>query len=324
MKKNKQKAKVLVTGGCGFIGSNLVELLLKKTNWKINILDNLSTGDFKNLKRIKNYSEKRIFFLKGDIRNKEDIKKAIKGCSFIVNLAAQTGVVPSQKKPLEDAEVNILGLINLLEISREKKIKRFIQASSAAPLGEQKMPLNEKKVPRPLSPYGASKLAGEGYCSAYSGSFNLNTVALRFSNVYGPFSNLKESAVHKFIKQILKRKSITIYGDGKQTRDFVYVEDICEGIFLSLIKNLPDNFELFQLGTGKETSVNDLFKIIKKEFESRNCEVKKPLFRQERKGDIKRNYADIGKAGKILSFCPKTKLKEGIAKTVSAYKNNKN
>jgi len=319
---SKNNQKVLITGGCGFIGTNLVEYLLEKTNWKINILDNLSTGDFKNLKKIKNFSKKRISFLKGDIRNKKDIEKVIKGCDFVVNLAAQTGVISSQDNPLEDASINILGIIKFLEESRKFKIEKFLQASSAAPLGEQKMPLNENKVPKPLSPYGASKLAGEGYCSAFSASFGLNTVVLRISNVYGPFSKSKESVISNFVKSILEGKSVIIYGDGKQTRDFIYVKDVCEVIYLSLIKKLPHNFELFQIGTDKETSINNLFEIIKKEFERRGNKVKEPIYKPERKGEIRRNYADITKVKKILGFKPKTRLQQGIKKTIDWFKHS--
>jgi len=317
----KQKQKILVAGGCGFIGVNLVEYLLRKTDWEINILDNLSTGDLNNLKRIKNFSQRRISFFKGDIRNKKDVEKAIKGCDFLVNLAAQTGVIPSLKKPLEGAEINILGAINLLEAAKKKGVRKFIHASSGAALGDQETPLDEKKIPLPLSPYGASKLAGEGYCSAYSDFSKLKTVALRFSNVYGPLANLKESVVPKFIKQVLKGKPLTIYGDGKQTRDFIYVDDVCQALLLTLRKELPNNFELFQLGTNKETSINDLYKIIKKEFEKRNYKIKKAVFKKEKKGEIRRNYANISKAKRLLGFRPATDLKKGIAKTADWFKN---
>jgi UDP-glucose 4-epimerase len=314
--------KILIIGGCGFIGVNLAQYLLDRTDKKINILDNLSTGSFNNLKRIKNYSAERISFFKGDIRKKEDIQKAIKGCYWAINLAAQTGVEQSLINPVIGAQINVLGVINLLEVCKNNRVERFIQASSGACLGQQKMPVDEKKVPNPLSPYGASKLAGEGYCSAYSGSFGLKTIVLRFSNVYGPFSNLKESAVHKFIKQIFKKSPVVIYGNGKQTRDFIYIKDICKAIFLSLKNKTENNFELFQIGSGKETSINDVFELIKKEFEKRGYIVKKPVFKPARKGEVKRNFTKISKAKKALSFYPSIGIKEGIAKTIEWYKQN--
>jgi UDP-glucose 4-epimerase len=307
--------KILITGGAGFIGSNLIEFLLDKTDWKINILDDLSTGSLDNLKNIKNFNPKRVIFFKGDIRNKKDVLKAVKGCDYLVNLAAQTGVIPAQKNPLEGLEINILGLLNVLEIARDNKVKKVIQISSGAPLGKQKIPFNEKKLPLPISLYGASKLAGEGYCSAFSSSFDLNVTVLRFASVYGPFSFHKQSAAHRFIKDILKGEEIIIYGKGNQTRDFLYVKDACNSIYLALTKKLSDNFNLFHIGKGKETSINNLFCLIKEELESRGYKVKKPIYKKERKGEIKRNYFDIKKAKKYLRFLPKTDLKSGIKNT---------
>jgi UDP-glucose 4-epimerase len=317
--KDKNKIKILITGGAGFIGSNLVAYFLEETDWKINILDNLSTGSYENFKGIRNFSKQRVYFLKGNIENKKDVLKIIKGCDFLVNLAALTGVVPSQKDPLKTIRINIAGLVNLLEASRDAGIKKFIHISSGAALGRQTVPLNEKKIPCPLSVYGASKLAGEGYCSAYSATYGLNTIVLRFSSVYGPRSFRKESIVHKIIKQILKRETITIYGDGNQTRDFLYVKDACQAIFLSLVEEIPGKFEIFQIGTGKETAVNYLFNLIKKELRERGCEIKNPIYKQERPGEIKRNYADIGKAKEILNFQPRVELEKGIAKTIEFY-----
>ncbi|MBD3355151.1 NAD-dependent epimerase/dehydratase family protein [Candidatus Woesearchaeota archaeon] len=314
--------KILITGGCGFIGSNLVEFLIQKTDWQINILDNLSNGDIKDLENINEF-DNRCNFFEGDIRKKEDIIEAIDNCDFVVNLAAQAGVISSIEDPQLDAEINIKGLINVLQSGAEGGIKRIIQASSAAPLGEQKMPLNEKKVPKPLSPYGASKLAGEGYCSAFSSSYDLNVVALRFSNVYGPRSYEKGSVIPKFIKETLDNDQVTIYGDGNQTRDFIYVKDICNAIYLALTENLENKFELLQIATGKETSVNELFKILKKSLEEQKINVKNPKYVKARKGEILRNYADISKAKSLLNYGPKVDLTEGIDKTIKWFIENK-
>jgi UDP-glucose 4-epimerase len=319
MKKNNLNQKILLAGGAGFIGLNLTEYLLEKTDWKINILDNLSSGNFDNLKTIKNFSKGRIDFLKGDIRNKNDVKRAIKCCDLVVNLAAQTGVMFSQKNPLKSAEVNIIGLLNLLEVSRKNRVRRFVQISSGASLGIQKVPFNEKKSPCPISPYGASKLAGEGYCSAFSVTFGLESVVLRLPSVYGPLSAHKKSVVHQFIKQIAQGKPVIIYGDGKQTRDFLYVKDASQAILLALTKKLPNNFELFQIGAGKETSINTLFKLVKKEFEKRGYQVKTPIYKPARLGEIKRNYTEISKAKRILNFQPKVKLEKGVSLTVENY-----
>ncbi len=303
-----KKTKVLVTGGAGFIGTNLVRYLIDKTDWNIVVLDNLSSGK---KEYIENIANSRIDFIKGDIRNREDVNKGITGCDYVVNLAAQVGVIPSVEDPLFDMNVNVKGTIILLEESVKNKIKRFVQASSAAPLGEQEMPLDESKVPRPLSPYGASKLACEGYCSAYSGSYDLSTVVLRFSNVYGPFCENKGSVIPKFIRKILNDEKITIFGDGNQTRDFVNVKDIAQGIFLALTKRLDKPHDLFQLGTGKETSINKLIKILE------NCFSKKIIkeYTSPRSGEIYRNYVNIKKANHILDYLPEIPIKNGIKST---------
>jgi len=308
--------RVLITGGCGFIGLNLTEYLLKKTDWDINIFDNLSSGSKENLNDIKGFSPNRINFYKGDIRNEQEVNKAIIDCDYVVNLAAQVGVIPSIEKPLEDAEINIIGTLNVLNAAVKENVEKFIHASSAAPLGEQEPPLNEKKIPRPLSPYGASKLAGEGYCSAYTGSFNLCTVALRFSNVYGPYSHQKGSVVSKFIKQILNNKQVVIYGDGNQTRDFVHARDISQAIYLVLTKTLPEKHEVFQIASGKETTISRLYQIIRKEIEKYGHQVLDPKYESSRPGEIYRNYADINKAKKLLGYEPSISLNEGIKETI--------
>ena len=311
--ENKMKNnKILVTGGCGFIGTNLVKYLAENTNWEIIILDNLSSGK---KEYIENISDTKINLIQGDIRNKKDVKKAISDCDYVVNLAAQVGVIPSIKNPLLDMDVNVKGTINLLEESVKNNVKRFVQASSAAPLGKQEMPLNETKIPRPLSPYGASKLAGEGYCSAFSGSYNLSTVVLRFSNVYGIYSDMKGSVIPLFIRQILDKKTLTIYGDGKQTRDFIYVSDICQGIFLGLTQDLNKS-SLFQLGTGQETSIKKLVEYLKEIF-SKDISFD---YATQREGEIYQNYTSIEKAKKELGFKPEISLKKGLEKTIEWFK----
>ncbi|MFP4051048.1 MAG: GDP-mannose 4,6-dehydratase [Thermoplasmata archaeon] len=314
--------RVLVTGGCGFIGTNLIEYLLDVTEWNISVLDNLSVGKFEYLKSIKGYSEERIDFFKGDITDKEDVEESIEGCEYVINLAAQTSVIDSIDHPKEDAEINILGTINLLKSSVENNVSKFTQASSAAPLGEQEMPIHERKIPQPLSPYGASKLACEGYCSAFSGSYDLETVALRFSNVYGPKSWHKGSVVAKFIKQILDNEVPIIYGDGGQTRDFIHTEDISKALYLATVTELKDSFELFQIATGVETSINKLYDVIEEKMSENGFEVPEPKYGEERAGEIYRNYADISKAENILGYEPEIDLEEGIEGCIEWFMNN--
>ena len=308
--------KILITGGCGFIGSNLIEFLLEKTDWQINILDNLSASKLEDVEKLQGFAERATFF-KGDIRNKEDVLKAVDGCDYVVNLAAQVGVMPSVEDPLFDADINVTGTVTVLNSCVKKNVKRFVQASSAAPLGDQEMPMHEKRVPQPLSPYGASKLATEAYCSAFAASYGINTIALRFSNVYGIKSYQKGSVIPLFIRQILNKETCTIFGDGEQTRDLIYVTDICNGIYLALTKDMTNKFELIQLATGKETSMNELFKVMKEEFEKHSKVIPDAKYAPARPGEIIRNYADITKAKTVLTYTPQVDLKEGIAKTVS-------
>jgi len=189
--------KILITGGCGFIGVNLTRYLLKKGDYEINVLDNFSVGKKKHLEEAigdlpnKHYAK----IVKGDIRDKTICEKACKGINAIVHLAAQAGVIPSIEDPFYDCEINVSGTLNLFYSAVKNKVEKFIFASSNAPLGEQDPPVSETKIPRPLSPYGASKLAGEAYCSAFYGSFGLKTIIFRFSNVYGPYCLHKNSVV---------------------------------------------------------------------------------------------------------------------------------
>ncbi len=308
--------RLLITGGCGFIGTNLIEYLLDRTDVDINVLDDLSQGKIEYLKSVEGYSEDRIKFIEGDVRNEEDVSAALENCEKVIHLAAQTDVIDSVEDPQNDADINIMGTINLLNESVESSVKRFVFASSAAPLGEQDMPIHEDKVPQPLAPYGASKLAGEGYCSAYAGSFGIKTVALRFSNVYGPKSWHKGSVVSKFIKQILEGETPIIYGDGDQTRDFIHTKDISKALHLSSVQDLESRFELFQIATGKETTINELYSKLKKKLEEKGLAVPEVRYAEEREGEIYRNYADISKAERELNYRPGVTLEEGLEETI--------
>ena len=306
---------ILITGGCGFIGVNLTRYLLKKGNYEITILDNFSVGKRDCLEEaIASLPNKHyVKIVKGDIRDKTLCEKACKGADAIVHLAAQAGVIPSIENPYYDFEVNILGTLNLLYMAVKNKVEKFIFASSNAPLGEQAPPVTEKKVPRPLSPYGASKLACEAYCSAFYGSYGLKTVIFRFSNVYGPYCLHKNSVVAKFIKDGILKGELTIYGDGHQTRDFIHVDDICQAIYslftahsLLLTNNVWGT--PFHLGTGKETTILKLAEMVKSLFDK---EIK-ISFAPKRKGEIRRNYSDISKAQKLIGFKPDVSLAEGV------------
>ena len=313
--------KVLITGGAGFIGVNLIEFLLEKTDWDIRVLDNFSTSDDGMLDRVIGDS-KRVVVLEGDIREKEDVLKAMEGCTYVISLAAQAGVLPSVEDPIYDMELNIKGLINVLSSAVEAGAKKVVHASSNALLGEAELPLSETTLPQPLAPYGASKLAGEGYLSAWAASYGLNTVALRFSSVYGPKSIHKGSAIAKFIKQIMDDDQVEIWGDGSQTRDLVYVKDIAKALHLSLVTDLPNKYEMIHIGTGTEITIEEVFDTIYQKFLDRGYEPKPALHIDWKPGEIRQNWSSIEKAKKVLGFNPENSFEENIEETIQWFIEN--
>lgn len=301
-------SEVLVTGGCGFIGANLVRRL-SDDGWNVKVLDNLSVGRKEYITGVKNVS----FFL-GDIRSKE-IYRILDGCSAVIHLAAQTDVVDSVRDPWMDFEINVEGFLNLMIACYKKEIENVVFASTNAVLGEQEMPINEEKVPSPISPYGAAKLACEGYANVFSSTYNLKTASLRFANAYGPYSLHKESVIHKFIKRAIKGESLHIYGDGKQTRDFIHVDDISEAIIMSLRKNVGG---VLQIGTGEETSILEIAGRIR-DISGGKSDIE---FKPARKGEIRRNYSDISKA-RELGFNPRISIDRGIKEVYEWYMKRK-
>jgi UDP-glucose 4-epimerase len=307
------KRKIFITGGCGFIGANLVKYLLDRGGYGITVYDNLSAGSQQNLERAISDSQKKgmVSFIRGDILDKAKINRAVRGNDSIIHLAAHTRVVESLKKPQENFRINAIGTFNILEAARSNRIKKIIFASSNAVLGEQTPPLNEKMIPKPISPYGAAKLYGEALCLTYYHSFGLKTVSLRFANSYGPYSEHKTSVVARFIKRAKAEKSLEIYGNGNQTRDFIHAHDVCQAIYSSLNNSSSNSNiwgEVFQVGTGIETPIINLAKLVNNLVNAEN----KIKFTSAIKGEIKSNYSEINKAKKLLKFCPTINLEQGI------------
>jgi UDP-glucose 4-epimerase len=312
------REKIFITGGCGFIGANLVKYLLDRDAYRIMVYDNLSVGSKSNLERSvtdsgHNYDS--VELIEGDILDKNKLNQAIKGHKAIVHLAAHTRVIESLQNPEGDFGVNIVGTFNVLEAARNNKIDKFVFASSNAVVGEQTPPINEEMIPKPISPYGASKLYGEALCSAYYRCYGLKAVSFRFANAYGPYSDHKTSVVSKFIKRVERGKTLKIYGDGNQTRDFIHVQDICQPICLSLdfpVSNSSNSVpwgEIFQIATGEETRIIDLAKMINSLFGHREEDI---IFSAQRKGEIRRNFSDISKAKRMLNYEPQVKLYNGL------------
>lgn len=308
----------LITGGCGFIGVNLIALLLKENpNISIKVLDNLSIGSKEKLLKFCGADSlpSNIELVIGDIRDYDACLKCCAGTDIVVHLAANTGVTPSVENPRLDMEANVVGAFNMLEAARQNGVKRFVFASSGAPIGECEPPLHEELAPHPVSPYGASKLAGEGYCSAYFRAFGLETVALRFGNVYGPGSGHKNSVVAKFIGRAMHAETLEIYGDGKQTRDFIYIADLIRAIRLAATVNNIGG-QIFQIATNAETTVRELMENLMATLKDSGCKNIQVNYTAPRQGDVRRNFSDTSKAKKMLGWQAEMRLDEGLKRTV--------
>ena len=295
---------VLVTGGCGFIGRNLVPALVR-ADTQVRVLDNFSVGTPSALEGCD------VEMMEGDVRDFEAVTRAVQGMDAVVHLAAQTGVIPSQQDPRLDFEVNAGGTLNLLLASREGRVGRFVVASSGAPLGNVQPPVHEAIPPKPTSPYGASKLACEGYCSAFYGSYGLHTVALRIANVYGPRSSHKQSVVARFAREGLHTRQVTIYGDGQQTRDFIHVDDVCEA-FVRALEVEEAAGQVIQVATGVETKILDLAQMVRIALGQPEVRFN---FLPARPGEIRRNFARIDRARQLLGWNPRISISQGVPQT---------
>ena len=325
----------LITGGCGFIGTSLIRELVAEGGHTIRVLDNLTVGTRGDLAEIAPYRETppgdtramsdnfttgSIELIKGDIRDSALCLRVAEGAEAIIHLAASTGVEPSVLEPRFDCETNIVGTLNMLEAARHSGAARFVFASSGAPIGECEPPIHEEMAPHPVSPYGASKLAGEGYCSAYFRSFGVETVALRFGNVYGPGSGHKSSVVAKFIRNAMKGMKLEIYGDGRQTRDFIYIGDLVRAIRLAATREKVGG-ETFQIATNAETTVGELVDILVPLLKHAGIANAEIVHGEARTGDVMRNFSDTSKAEKLLGWKAEVDLPSGLGKTVRWFAN---
>jgi nucleoside-diphosphate-sugar epimerase len=301
--------RVLVTGGAGFIGSHLVDGLMSG-GFDVVVLDDLSSGRRENLSV--HFGKPNFCLVEGDVRDEVDVKKALEGVDVVFHLAAIVSVDFSVKDPLLVNEVNVGGTLNVLRESLKAGVKRFVYASSCVVYGESvNMPINEEHRTRPMSPYGVSKLASEYHCRVFYGVFGFETVCLRFFNVYGsrqvigPYSGV----IMKFIDTLKRGEEPIIYGDGEQTRDFVFVRDVVDACLRGMrCKNCVG--ETINVGSGVETSINRLADVLIELFVSRDV---KPVFAEPKAGDIRRSYADLNKAKTLLGYKAKTSLRKGLS-----------
>ncbi len=293
---------VLVTGGCGFVGANLVRRLTTN-NYNVVVFDNLSRGSLEYLDGID------VNVVTGDIRNEKDIEKAIARVSKVVHLAAFGSVVESIQDPQTNFDINACGTVNMLKQAVKANIEKFVFASTGGALiGDAIPPVSENSLPRPISPYGASKLCGEGYAHAFAQSFGLNTIALRFANVYGPYSGHKKGVITQFMQRIPKGEPLVIFGDGKATRDFLHVDDLCRGI-TSALEATTEPGEVVHVASGVETSVSELAQSI---IEVSGKHSHPIIYDKKRVGEVERNFANYDRANQLFGFRPHISLKQGL------------
>lgn len=306
--------KILVTGGAGFIGSHIVDRLLEEKA-EVIVVDNLSGGSLQNLPSGFPYVEM-------DIRNAEIIPWMQKqNFDYVIHQAAQVSVPKSIDNPVEDCSINLAGLLNLLEGARLSQVKRFVFASSAAVYGDvhpQDLPIREVLPKDPLSFYGLTKWTGEEYLRLYAQSFGLEYVTLRYANVFGERQGAggEGGVIDIFCKAMLKNEPLTLFGDGTQTRDFVYVKDVAQAVFQALLTSFPNR--AYNISTQTETSLNDLIKQLE-EIEEKPISV---CHLEERAGDIRRSLLSTLEARDLLEWVPQTSLKAGLTNLLRSLRKN--
>lgn len=315
------KRNILVTGGAGFIGSHLVRKLLGEGVWDVSVVDNFDEFYSPKLKRrnLETFSGDKSFRLfETDICDAEKLRGVFESTQFdaIVHLAAKAGVRPSLKEPHAYAETNVNGTLNLLELSREFGVKQFVFGSSSSVYGARcEIPFNENdKVSQPISPYAATKIAGEMLCHTYSYLYDIRTICLRFFTVYGACQR-PDLAVHKFARLIAAETPIPVFGDGTTRRDYTFIDDITQGIRASIDYEAAKH-EVINLGQSQTVELHQLISLLETNLDKKAIIERHP----SQPGDVPQTYADISKAKELLQYDPQTNLSEGIAKFTDWFK----
>jgi UDP-glucose 4-epimerase len=308
-------SRVLVAGGAGFIGSHIVDKLLNQ-DIEVTVLDNLYTGKPENIEQCK--GNRKFRFVQGDVRNLDLVKRLVKDVDAVFNEAAVVSVSRSLEEPILANEVNVGGTLNLLKASLDSEVKRFVQASSASVYGNTKtLPVLENLASNPVSPYAVAELAAENYAKVFHLNYGLETVCLRYFNVYGPRQTFSvySGATTIFLNKLSHNQRPIIFGDGNQTRDFVYVEDVVKANMLALNTKKAVG-ETFNIANGTPHTINELVLTIQKKLGKQKL---KPIYKNPRQGDIKHSYASIEKAKRTLGYKPRFPLEKGITKLVKSY-----
>jgi UDP-glucuronate 4-epimerase len=308
---------ILITGGAGFIGSHLVDRLLAEGDWQVTVVDDFNDFYEPGIKRENidaHLSHPAFRLVEADIRDREALAEAFAGPDFdcIVHLAARAGVRPSLQQPALYTETNINGTLNLLELARERNIKQFVFGSSSSVYGiNAKVPFSEDDpIRRPISPYAATKAAGELLCHTYSHLYGLRGVCLRFFTVYGARQR-PDLAIHKFAKLISQGRPIPIFGDGTTRRDYTYIDDIISGV-RAAIDYQASEYEVINLGESRTVELNELITLLENELGRKATIDRQPL----QPGDVPQTFADITKARRLLDYNPRTQIEDGIRKFI--------
>jgi len=321
------KYNFLVTGGAGFIGSNLVEYLLKHGGKKVRVLDNFATGHKKNITPF--FSKDNFELIEGDIRELDICQIACKGIDFVLHQAALGSVPRSIEDPKTTNEVNISGFMNILIASRDNKVKRFIYAGSSSTYGDSEgLPKEEKKIGKPLSPYAITKYVNELYADIFSSTYNMETIGLRYFNVFGQKQDPNgayAAVIPKFIMELMQHQSPIVNGDGEYSRDFTYIDNVVQINMLCLdTKNVDAINQVYNVAFGERTTLNQLVKILKKNLSKFDDSIKEieVIHGPIRKGDIPHSLASIKKAKQLLNYTPFYSIKDGLEEAIEWYWNN--
>ncbi|WP_395074259.1 SDR family oxidoreductase [Flavobacterium sp.] len=320
--------KILITGGAGFIGSNLCEYFLSK-NHQIICLDNFSTGHYHNIEHL--ISNPNFKLIEGDIRNYSDCQKAIQNVDYVLHQAALGSVPRSISDPITTNDVNISGFLNIISAAKEAKVKRFIYAASSSTYGNSELlPKVEEVIGKPLSPYAITKYVNELYADIFSKTYGIETIGLRYFNVFGRKQDPNGSyaaVIPKFVMQLMKHESPIINGDGNFSRDFTYIDNVIQMNELAMLtQNLEAINTVYNTAFGERTTLNDLIETLKIElskFDSKILDVK-IVYGQNRVGDIPHSLASIEKAKKLLGYNPQFSLQQGLKESVKWYWENLN
>tara|TARA_Y100001958_G_scaffold97167_1_gene66972 strand:- start:15222 stop:16205 length:984 start_codon:yes stop_codon:yes gene_type:complete len=326
MKINLHDKKILVTGGAGFIGANLCETLLDR-GCKVVCLDNFSTGNLRNIENLINYSTFTLY--EGDIRNLEDCLSASRGVDYILHQAALGSVPRSIEDPITSNEVNVSGFLNMLIAARDNSVKRFIYAASSSTYGDsESMPKVEEIIGKPLSPYAITKYVNELYADIFSKTYGIETIGLRYFNVFGRKQDPNgayAAVIPKFVSQLMRGESPIINGDGNFSRDFTYIDNVIQANLLSISASDKKAINtVYNVAYGERKTLNDLMGYLKKYLSEFDLSIKdiKVIYGPNREGDIPHSHASVEKAKKLLNYNPQFSMPQGLKEAVKWYWKN--